>query len=102
MRHAPNRFQQFGKRRLNAAEPGRQQQSKQVRLLELAHRGRGQPAQPLGLLGALGQPRDEFVGDPVQWAAIDHGHGVDRNILFSMVTAPLPKPLKQNESQPRS
>ena len=84
MGQLPNRLQQLGKRRLNTAEPGRQQQPKQVGLLELADRGRGQPAQSFGLLGPLGQSRDKFVGDPVQWAAVDHGHALDLNILFSM------------------
>jgi hypothetical protein len=37
---------------LNTAEPGREQQPKQVGLLEFVDCRRGQPAQPLGFLGA--------------------------------------------------
>jgi hypothetical protein len=53
VRHAPNRFQEFGKRGLDAAELGREQQPKQVRLLEFVDCRRGQTAQPLGFLGAV-------------------------------------------------
>ncbi len=85
VRHPPNRLQQFGKRRLQAAEPGGQQQPEQLGLPELGDGGRGQPAQPLSLLGALGQAGHEFVGDPVRRASVDRGHGADRTILFCTV-----------------
>ncbi len=84
MRHPPNRLQQFGKRGLKPAEASRKQQAQQVGLLEIADRRRGEPAQPLGLHGAIGQPRNEFVADAVQGTTVDHGHALDPNILFSM------------------
>ena len=40
-RRIGNRFQQFGKRCLDTAEPSRQQQPEQVRLSELGDRRRG-------------------------------------------------------------
>lgn len=72
MSHEPNRLQQFGKRRMKAAEPVGQQQPKQVGLPELADRRGGQPAQPLRLVGAFGQSCDEFVGDPVHRATVTY------------------------------